>query len=121
MVKQLPIRAVPVAVLLFAPGGFASASENADKAKAVVALVKAKGPNVAPQSRAATPKDAPRCSCGDACRCPAGVCPACPAAQPAPTVTYREVWYTDGRRTWRELVPETGGSMCPNGRCPTPR
>lgn len=109
MVKQL-LSGAAVAVLFFAPGTSASADENADRAKAVVALVKAKGPAVA-QSR---------CSCGDACRCPAGACPACPTAKSAPAVTYRAVWYTDGRRTWKELVPETGGA-CPNGRCPGSR
>jgi hypothetical protein len=70
----------------------------------------------------AKPSPKSLCACGDACECAAGKCPACPTAKPAaPTVTYREVWYSDGRRVWRQLEPLVGDEGCANGRCAIPR
>ncbi len=70
------------------------------------------------------------CSCGAFCsckKCPikpatgitAGVIAAKPATAPVVAAPqYREVWYTDGRRTWKQL--ELVGE-CPGGVCPLPR
>lgn len=116
--------------------------ECARRAKAAFAFAKLKAEATAQPAPKAEPPAAPAprpgsgalkvsalraCAC-DSCECADGTCPACPAVRapaPAPTV-YREVWYTDGRRTWRVIEPVAGTSSpsysaqpaCPNGRCP---
>ncbi len=110
-----------------AKAAFAFASLKAEAAKKAA-------PAVAPMPAPKAPKVGAICVCGDSCKCPAGTCPSCPAATgitagviaakpaPAPVVApvqqWREVWYTDGRRTWKQL--ELVGD-CPNGKCPLPR
>ena len=98
-------------LMLLASGVRADDAERDRKARVALALTEA-----APAKAAPAPKAA--CLCGDACNCAAGTCPVCPAAK-APSVTYREVWYSDGRRVWRQFEPV--GEACPNGRCPLPR
>jgi hypothetical protein len=101
---------------LFLCANVARADESDRDRKARVALA----------LTASSAKPAPKglCACGDACECAAGKCPACPAASKpaaAPAVTYREVWYSDGRRVWRQLEPFAASEGCPNGRCAIPR
>jgi hypothetical protein len=106
-----------IALFLFALASIVRADDNCErdrKARVALALTAAK-PSPSPKGQ---------CACGDACNCVAGKCPACPAAsatatKPAapPLVTYREVWYSDGRRVWKQLEPMTAGEACPNGRC----
>src|SRR6266545_1473222 len=108
------------ALFMLAGVNAASADDNCDrdrKARVALALTASTAkPMPAPSPKAL-------CACGDACECAAGKCPACPAAPAAkpaaaPVVTYREVWYSDGRRVWRQIEPVTAGEACPNGRCP---
>jgi hypothetical protein len=111
-------------------------------------------PAAAPMPKSKEPKaGAALCPCGDKCQCPAGTCPSCPsvgtagpvgrldspagasivkgitAAKPppaAPVAQWREVWYTDGRRAWKQLEPvgpadRSGSGDCSIGRCPLQR
>lgn len=107
--------------------------ECARRAKAAFAFAKAKQPGTlaasAPMPHEPSAKKS-ACDCGGACKCVAGECPKCdlkPAAKAeAPTASaFREVWYTDGYRTWRVIEPVGGtGAIvpsCPNGRCGLPR
>ena len=109
MVKFTRILLAALFLLTSANTARADDSDRDRKARVALALT---ATNTKPSP---TPKG--QCACGDVCECVAGKCPACPAVatKPAapPVLTYREVWYSDGRRVWKQLEPVTDGRRVP--------